>query len=71
MRFGTWNVMGLYMTGSLITVAREIPKYKLDLVEVQEVKSERGGIEPEGYYTFFCGNTGQNQNINVANRKRQ
>jgi hypothetical protein len=29
MRFGTWNVRSMYRAGSLITVAEEIPKYKL------------------------------------------
>jgi hypothetical protein len=53
MRLGTWNARSLYMAGSLITVARVIPKYKLDLVEVQEVRWERGGIEPAGYYTII------------------
>jgi exonuclease III len=36
MRFGTWNVRSLYRAGSLNTVARELEKYKLDLVGVQE-----------------------------------
>jgi hypothetical protein len=35
MRFGTWNVRSLYRTGSLMTAAKEISKYKLDLVGVQ------------------------------------
>jgi hypothetical protein len=30
MRFGTWNVMSLYRTGALKTVARELGKCKLD-----------------------------------------
>jgi hypothetical protein len=34
MRFGTWNVRSLYRSGSLKTVARELGKYKLDLVSV-------------------------------------
>jgi hypothetical protein len=37
MRFGTWNVRSLYGAGSLMTVANEISKYKLDLVGVKEV----------------------------------
>jgi hypothetical protein len=45
MRFGTWNVRSLYRAGSLITVAKEISKYKLDLVGVQ-VRWDRGGTEP-------------------------
>jgi hypothetical protein len=35
LRFGTGNVRSLYMSGSLKTVARELGKYKLDLVGVQ------------------------------------
>jgi hypothetical protein len=42
----------LYRAGSLITVAAEISKYKLDLVGVQEVRWDRGGTEPASEYTF-------------------
>jgi exonuclease III len=45
MRFGTWNVRSLYRIGSLKTVVRELQKYKLDLVGVQEVRWEKGGTE--------------------------
>jgi hypothetical protein len=45
MTFGTWNVRSLYRSGSLKTVARELGKYKLDLVGVQEVRSDKGGTE--------------------------
>jgi hypothetical protein len=31
MRFGTWNVRSLHRACSLITVAKEVAKYKLDL----------------------------------------
>jgi hypothetical protein len=34
MRFGTWNIRSLYRIGSLKAVARELGKYKLDLVGV-------------------------------------
>jgi hypothetical protein len=37
MRFGTRDVRSLYRAGLLMTVAKEISKYKLDLVRVQEV----------------------------------
>jgi exonuclease III len=53
MRFGTWNLRSLYRIGSLKTVARELGKYKLDLVGVQEVRWEKGGTERVEYYTFF------------------
>jgi hypothetical protein len=38
MRFGTWNVRSLYRAGSLVTVSRELARYKLNLVGVQEVR---------------------------------
>jgi hypothetical protein len=38
MTFGTWNVRSLYRSGSLKTVARELEKYKIYLVGVQEVR---------------------------------
>jgi len=37
LRFGTWNVRSLHKSGSLTTVVRELARYKLDLVGVQEV----------------------------------
>jgi exonuclease III len=54
-RFGTWNVRSLYRKGFLTTVARELGKYKLDLVGVQEVRWEKGGTERAEDYTFFYG----------------
>jgi len=36
---GTWNVRSLYRAGSLMAAARELPRYKLDLVAVQEKSS--------------------------------
>jgi hypothetical protein len=37
MRFGTWNVKSLYRSGLLTTVARELARYKLDLVGVRRL----------------------------------
>jgi hypothetical protein len=48
MRFGTWNVRIMYMADSLMTVAKEIPKYELDLVGVQEVRWDRGNTVQGG-----------------------
>jgi hypothetical protein len=45
-RFGTWNIRSLYRSGSLMRVAKETSKYKLDLVGVQGVRWDRGGTEP-------------------------
>jgi hypothetical protein len=61
-RFGTWNVRSLYMAGSLMTVAREISKYKLDLVRVQ-VRRDRGVTKPAGEYTFLYGKGNENHEL--------
>jgi hypothetical protein len=48
MRFGLWNLRSLYRAGSLMTVLRELTRFKLDLVGVQEVRWEGGGTEAVG-----------------------
>jgi exonuclease III len=55
MRLGTWNFTSLYRAGSIMTVSKELSKYRLDLVGVQEVRWEGSGFEPAREYTFFCG----------------
>jgi hypothetical protein len=40
--FGTWNFRSLYRSGSHTTVARELARYNLDLVGVQEARWEKG-----------------------------
>jgi hypothetical protein len=32
--FGTWNVRSLYRVGSVMTVAKEVSKHKLELVGI-------------------------------------
>jgi hypothetical protein len=46
MRFGTWNKRSLYRVDSLMTVSRELSRYGLHLVGVQEVIWEGSGTEP-------------------------
>jgi hypothetical protein len=53
MRLGTWNVRSLYRVSSLMTDSRELARYKLDLVGVQEARWEGNGTEPKEEYTFF------------------
>jgi hypothetical protein len=43
-RFSTWNVRSLCRSGSLPTVARELARYKLDLLGAQEVSWDRGAL---------------------------
>jgi hypothetical protein len=53
MTFGTWNIRSLYRAGSLKTVSRELSRYKLNLVGMQEVRWEGGGTEPAGEHIFL------------------
>jgi len=55
MRYGTWNVRSLYRAGSLTAAARELARYKLDLVDVQEVRWDKEGILRAGDYNFLNG----------------
>jgi hypothetical protein len=43
-----------------LTVAKEISKYNLDLMRVNEIKWDRGGTKPAGEYTFFYGKGSDN-----------
>jgi hypothetical protein len=66
MRFGLWNVMSLYKAGFLMTVSRELARYKLHLVAVQEVKWEGGVTEPTGEYTFFYRKGNENHKLGTG-----
>jgi hypothetical protein len=60
MRFGTWNIRSLYRVGSLMTVSRELPIYRLGSVGVQEVRWEGSGTVPAREYIFFYGKGNEN-----------
>ena len=53
MRYGTWNVRSLCTTGSLTAAARELARYKLDFVGVEEVRWDKGGTVRAGDCNFF------------------
>jgi hypothetical protein len=65
MRFGTWNVRGMYKAGLLRAVAEEISKYKLDLVGVQ-VRWDGGGTKPAGEYTILYGKGNANHELGTG-----
>jgi exonuclease III len=66
MRFGTWNVRSLYSTCSLKTVAREVGKYKLDLLGLQEVRWKKGGAEKAEDCTLFYGERNENYQLGTG-----
>jgi len=63
MKLGTWNVISLYRAGSLKAAAREVGRYKLDKVGVQEVRWDKGGPLSEGDYDFFYGKGNDNHQL--------
>jgi hypothetical protein len=65
MRFGTWDVRSLYRADPLLSASKELSKYKLHLLGVQEVKWEGGGTEP-GEHTFFYGNGNENHELGTG-----
>jgi hypothetical protein len=65
MRFGTWSVGSSYRVGSLVTISKELLKYKLYLLGVQEVKCEGGGIKP-AEYPFLYGKVNENHELGIA-----
>jgi hypothetical protein len=69
MRFDTWNVRSLQRTGSLMTVmtvAKELSRYKLDFWGVQ-VRWDRGGTEPAAAeYIFSYGKGNENYELGTG-----
>jgi hypothetical protein len=62
MRCGTWNVRILY--GRITENSSK--RINLDLVAVQKLNWDNGGIEPAGDYTFLYGNRNANDHIGTG-----
>ena len=63
MRLGTRNVRSRYRAGSLTATAKELVRYKLYWVGVQEGRWEKGGTVRERNYNFFLRNKERKSSI--------
>jgi len=63
MKIGIWNVRSLYRAGSLKAGARELVRYKLDVVGLQEVRWDKGGTERTEDYNSFYGKVNENHQL--------
>jgi len=66
MKLRTWNVRSLYRTGSLKAAVRELARYKLHVVGVQEVRWDKGGTVRAVDYDFFYGKGNENHQLGTG-----
>ena len=66
MRFSTCNVSSLYGSGSLTAAARELARYKLDVVGVQGVRWDNGGTVKAGDCNLFYGKGNENHQLGTG-----
>ena len=57
---GTWIFRSLYRAGALMAAARELARYKFDLVGVQEMRWEKDGPVKAGDCSFVYGKENEN-----------
>jgi len=66
MKLGTWNVRSFYRAGSLKAAVRELARYKLDVVGMQEVRWDKEGTVRAGDYNFFYGKGNENHQLGTG-----
>jgi hypothetical protein len=52
--------------GPLMRISRELSRYRLDLVGMQEVRWEGSGTVPAGEYTLFYGKGNKNDDVSTG-----
>ena len=65
-KLSTWNVRSFYRAGSLKATSRELARYKLDVVGVQEVRWDKVGTVRAGDYNFFYGKGNENHQLGTG-----
>jgi hypothetical protein len=55
-----WDV---YIPGSLLTVQKELSEHNFDLVEVHDVRLDRGSTEPRPEYSFSTRRGNENRDL--------
>jgi hypothetical protein len=65
MECGTWILRSLFRLGSEKTVARELAKYKLDIVGVQKIRWDKGGTEPTKDCALFSRNGNEEHELGI------
>jgi len=66
MKIGIWNVRSLYRAGSLEASARDLKRYKLDVVDVQEVRWDKRDTVRAGDYDFLYGKGNENHQLGTC-----
>jgi len=66
MKIGTWNVRSFYGARSLKAAERELARFILDVVGVQEVRWDKGGTVRAGDYDFFYRKGNENHQLGTG-----
>jgi hypothetical protein len=66
MRFCIWNIRTVYRLGSPTTVAGELARYELDLMDIQEIGWDKGATVRAGDYIFFYEKGNENHQLETS-----
>ena len=66
MKIGTWNIRSFNRALSFKAAARELGRYKLDVLGVQEFRWDKEGSVTTGDYDFFYGKGNENHQLGTG-----